>query len=393
VTLPILIAFALSFWKPMFEPRYLFVSVVPLFILMARGLGAIPNPWLASAFTAAFVVTQLYSDWKQRADQLEDYRSAVRFVQGHAATADAVVVSPSYFALPYRAAQVELAPRGPVITVPPADWRFWLREETERSSAIPPSAVSGGRRLWLIRPPARKDRKADVEVNAAEDAIRSRLVLRRTLYFQGLKIMEFAPRNNARFPSSVEWVTRHLVGAFIAPVRLLRFGKPAEDARGHLGAVLGFRFDEQTLRMPLDGRAGDAQGPRDLRRRRTMDDARKQLQLPRGEAVPAFGAIENPIAVHPPQPAGEALSVTVALERHDSEDDIRLDQRHRRLVGAQRHDGFAPDYPHQQFRQAPRCSRAEPLEELTKFRAVIARMKFSFTADHGGERCTVLLYI
>ncbi|MDB5042369.1 MAG: hypothetical protein JWN27_3095 [Candidatus Eremiobacteraeota bacterium] len=69
--LPILIAFALSFWKPMFEPRYLFASVVPLFILMARGIAAIPNPLIASALTAAFVATQLHSDWKQRADQLQ----------------------------------------------------------------------------------------------------------------------------------------------------------------------------------------------------------------------------------------------------------------------------------------------------------------------------------
>jgi mannosyltransferase len=199
--LPILIAFGISSWKPMFEPRYLFVSVVPLYILMARGLAAIPNRWIASALTAAFVMTQLYSDWKQRADQFEDYRSAVRFVQGHAATADAVVVSPSYFALPYRAAQTELASRVPGITVPPADWRFWLRAEANKATAIPPSALSGQGRLWLIRPPpAPKDRRTEVEVKAAEDAIRSRLVLRRTVYFKGLKIMEFTsgPRRIGR---------------------------------------------------------------------------------------------------------------------------------------------------------------------------------------------------
>jgi hypothetical protein len=159
---------------------------------MARGLAAIPNRWIASAFTAAFVITQLYSDWKQRADQFEDYRSAVGFVQVHAAKADAVVISPSYFALPYRAAQAELASGVPGITVPRPGWRFWLAADAEGAGAIPPSAVSGRRRLWLIRPPGPKDRRTDVEVAAAEGAIRSRLVLRRTVYFKGLKIMEFA---------------------------------------------------------------------------------------------------------------------------------------------------------------------------------------------------------
>jgi mannosyltransferase len=189
--LPILIAFALSFWKPMFEPRYLFVSVVPLFILMARGLAAIPNPWIASALTAAFVATQLYSDWKQRADQIQDYRSAVRFVQMHGTKTDAVVVSPSDFALSYRAAQKELASNVPAITAPRADWRFWLRGEADEATAIPASALSGQRRLWFIRPPNRKDRP-ETEVGGAEAAIRTRLVLRRTVYVKGLKIMEFS---------------------------------------------------------------------------------------------------------------------------------------------------------------------------------------------------------
>jgi mannosyltransferase len=190
VVLPILIAFALSFWKPMFEPRYLFVSVVPLFILVARGLAAIPNGWIASALTAAFVITQLYSSWKQRADQVQDYRSAVRFVQEHGTKNDAVVLSPSDFALPYRAAHKELASDGPGLTVPRPDWRFWVPTDARQATAIPASALSGQRRLWFIRPPNRKNRP-EGEAGAAEDAIRNRLVLRRTVYVKGLTIMEF----------------------------------------------------------------------------------------------------------------------------------------------------------------------------------------------------------
>jgi mannosyltransferase len=188
--LPILIAFALSFWKPMFEPRYLFVSIVPVFILIARGLAAIPNRWIASLLTAAFVVTQLYSDWKQRGDQVQDYRSAVRYVQEHGTKNDAVVVSPSDFGLSYRAAHKELASDGPGLTVPRLDWRFWVRRAADGGTTIPASALSGQRRLWLIRPPNRKDRP-EVEAGAAEDAIRNRLVLRRTVYVKGLTIMEF----------------------------------------------------------------------------------------------------------------------------------------------------------------------------------------------------------
>jgi mannosyltransferase len=190
--LPIFVAFALSFWKPMFEPRYLFVSVVPLFILVARGLAAIPNRWIAGALTAAFVITQLYSCWKQRADQLQDYRSAVRFVQGHAAKTDAVVLLPISFALPYRAAQVELTSNVPGITVPPPDWRFWVNEDADRAAAIPLSALSAQhQRLWLIVPSAKKDGRTK-EIEATERAIRNRLVLRRTANFKALRVMEFS---------------------------------------------------------------------------------------------------------------------------------------------------------------------------------------------------------
>jgi mannosyltransferase len=198
--LPILTAFAISSWKPMFEPRYLFISVVPLFILIGRGLAAIPNGWIVTALTAVFVIAELITDWKQRADEFEDYRSVVRFVQVHATKSDAVVVAPNYFALPYRAAQEELSSNVPRITDPPSDWRFWLLTNPDDDiRAIPASALSGRRRLWLIRPGPHmvQGGRTGIEVNAAEDAIRyNRLVLRRTVYFKGwdlqqLQVMEF----------------------------------------------------------------------------------------------------------------------------------------------------------------------------------------------------------
>jgi hypothetical protein len=97
---------------------------------------------------------------------------------------------PISFALPYRAAQVELTSNVPGITVPPPDWRFWVNEDADRAAAIPLSALSAQhQRLWLIVPSAKKDGRTK-EIEATERAIRNRLVLRRTANFKALKVME-----------------------------------------------------------------------------------------------------------------------------------------------------------------------------------------------------------
>lgn len=186
--LPIAIAFVASSWRPIFLPRYLFVSIVPLLIVIARGVAAIPNGWIAAACGTVLVVAQLYGDWKHRGDQLQDYRSAVRFLQANASATDAVVIAPIYCAIPYRTAQRELQSYAPSVTVPSADWRFWLGEANE-AAAIPAAALSG-RRLWLISRDS--DKATDAPIQAVRSAIRKRLILRRTVYMQGLRIMEYA---------------------------------------------------------------------------------------------------------------------------------------------------------------------------------------------------------
>ena len=93
LVLPVLITALASIWKPMFVHRYLVVSLPAFLLILACGFGLLRRPSLTWALPT-FAALSLVAIFTLR--PVEDWRSAVAYIVGHARSADTVVIYRPY---------------------------------------------------------------------------------------------------------------------------------------------------------------------------------------------------------------------------------------------------------------------------------------------------------
>lgn len=100
--IPIAIAFLFSFVQPVFVPRYLITSLIPLVLLVAVGLSKIRNKLLygvAICGIVCFSVGAVYYDYYPK--QKADWRSAVKYVINNSTKGDGIVTYGPQVKLPF----------------------------------------------------------------------------------------------------------------------------------------------------------------------------------------------------------------------------------------------------------------------------------------------------
>ena len=95
--LPIALALAISFWKPVFSPRFLMICLPPLTLLIGAGLSAIRPKWLTYSVSTVLIVSCLTAlPAYYRSPGIEDWKGAEAFLRRSIIPSDLVVVDPSY---------------------------------------------------------------------------------------------------------------------------------------------------------------------------------------------------------------------------------------------------------------------------------------------------------
>ncbi len=153
--LPVLIIWLLSQVKPMYSIRYLLIFVPLYWILVAYGIGGLPNRGLRAAVTALLLMTLVvgnYMAW--RVEQNPDWRGAASHVLQRARSGDVVLFSPRWNVKPfeyYNRAQVDINMDLPIPVTPQAAqavvddiaqryqrvWLVWQRGHYSDPSGIP----------------------------------------------------------------------------------------------------------------------------------------------------------------------------------------------------------------------------------------------------------------
>lgn len=144
VVVPIGVVFAVSFVKPMMVPRYLILSVPPLVLLAAAGLGAIRRPSLLAGALAAFLLTALPGlAFTYRKEFEEDWRGVARHVLSAARPGDALLFQIGAGQLAFDWYRGRMGP----VTASPAT--LFPRSGTAIEVAVE-SLPRGYSRVWLI---------------------------------------------------------------------------------------------------------------------------------------------------------------------------------------------------------------------------------------------------
>ncbi len=94
VVLPVVLVYAISFWTPIFFPRFLLICLPPLVLLAAQGLTGLRPVWLRPAVCALIValsVGALHSYYQRPKD---DWRGLTGYLLQHAQAGDVIVAYP-----------------------------------------------------------------------------------------------------------------------------------------------------------------------------------------------------------------------------------------------------------------------------------------------------------
>jgi mannosyltransferase len=92
--LPIVVTFSLSFWKPMFEMRYLLMCLPPLVVLVAQGLMEVRPAWLRLGVYALIVGLSAGSLSWYYAQPNDGWRPLTAYLVQHAQARDVIVICP-----------------------------------------------------------------------------------------------------------------------------------------------------------------------------------------------------------------------------------------------------------------------------------------------------------
>ena len=149
--IPIAITFFVSLIKPVLMPRYLFVCIPALVLLVAAGLSSLSWRWVAAPTLAVicwFALSGVHRYYERDFDlKREDFRSATAYVLAHAAPGDVLVFhkGQNRFAYAFYAGQ-----QGPAILYPGTDRPTWR----DFASKVTPETLDAIRqwhgRVWLL---------------------------------------------------------------------------------------------------------------------------------------------------------------------------------------------------------------------------------------------------
>jgi hypothetical protein len=96
--LPVGMVLLLSFWRPVFSPRFLMVCLPAFVLLVSEGLAGIRPRWAQYSITTVLMLSCLTAlPSYYRAPGLEDWRMATRYLKEHVSEPDAIVIAdPAY---------------------------------------------------------------------------------------------------------------------------------------------------------------------------------------------------------------------------------------------------------------------------------------------------------
>ncbi len=133
---------AVSLLRPIFVPRYAIFSLPAAVLLAAAGLCSLRSrPVFVVAMTAALVLSFRSLALTYRAQPIEDWRSAERYVASHLREGDAVLFSPPYVRYPFEYYALQGGP-------PRAD--LPLQAQAEHEEVVEQTRREEHRRVWLV---------------------------------------------------------------------------------------------------------------------------------------------------------------------------------------------------------------------------------------------------
>jgi uncharacterized membrane protein len=170
--LPLGITLLLSLWRPVFSPRFLMICLPAFVLLVTEGLTLIRPPWARYLMTATLLVscvTALPAYYRQPG--IEDWKSAVTYLNQHVGSADTIVVNnPAYRSiLEYSFPE------------------FGLRLPTQRIVLGPAKQISAADsdHIWLLLCHAAPAEAEDIT------ALKVHFGVRTVAHFNGIEVMEF----------------------------------------------------------------------------------------------------------------------------------------------------------------------------------------------------------
>ena len=153
--MPIAITFVVSLAKPVLMPRYLFICIPALVLLVAAGMSSLSSRWLALSLLGVICWLSLggVRGYYERDFDLtrEDFRSAASYIVSHAAPGDAIAFhkGQNRFAYSYYADR-SMGAAKPAIVYPGADQPTWR----DFASKVTPQTLETVRqhrgRVWLL---------------------------------------------------------------------------------------------------------------------------------------------------------------------------------------------------------------------------------------------------
>jgi mannosyltransferase len=152
--IPITITFLVSLGKPVLMPRYLFVCIPALVLLVGAGLSSLSWRWIAVPLLAMicwFAMGGVRSYYERDFDLTrEDFRDATAYVLAHTAPGDAIVFHKGQNRFAYAYYAHRTAQAGPAILYPGSDHPTWR----DFASKVTPQTIDIIRqhhgRVWLL---------------------------------------------------------------------------------------------------------------------------------------------------------------------------------------------------------------------------------------------------
>lgn len=177
--LPVGMVLLLSFWRPVFSPRFLMVCLPAFVLLVSEGLAGIRPKWAQYSITAALVLSCLTAlPSYYRAPGLEDWRTATRYLKEHVSQPDAIVIAdPAYsdiFEYSFRHFVLQL-PTKKVIAG--RDWEH---------------SLAGSDHIWLVFCHPNPTQLVSSSARLADFSLQSRV------QFTGVTVAEYVRTNRAR---------------------------------------------------------------------------------------------------------------------------------------------------------------------------------------------------
>lgn len=91
--IPVLVTFAVSFFKPIYQEKYLIVSLPGLVMLTAIGISSIKKPFLFHAVLGLFVLSSTFSIFKGYYPKVkENYRDSISYVVSAVQPGDGIII-------------------------------------------------------------------------------------------------------------------------------------------------------------------------------------------------------------------------------------------------------------------------------------------------------------